>query len=96
MKGEEPMNLDETVVTKADQEAFQQSLNPDTVTVVCDRCKKTIHGMKNELATGGFYEVGPTGKAWGEFANPGENIVCDDCMWHDPRYIAVHGKRFNE
>ncbi len=67
------------------------------VTVVCDRCNKEVQGIKVEgVATGGFYEVGPTGEPWGRFANPGETIVCDDCMCHDPRYIAVYGKVYFE
>ena len=61
------------------------------VTVQCDRCKKQVNGIKTETATGGFYEVAnPLG--WGKYADPGEKIVCDNCMWNDPRYIAVYGK----
>ena len=69
--------------------------------MTCDRCKKTFDGDKVETPeiaaaayfTCGYYEVGPSAKAWGQFANPGENIVCDACMFADPRYIAVYGQR---
>jgi hypothetical protein len=59
----------------------------------CDRCKQPFDGDKGPDFTAGYYEVGPTGKAWGQYANPGEIIACDACMWADPRYIAAHGKR---
>jgi len=57
------------------------------VTVKCDRCGKMIDGIRTETATAGFYAVGPTGEPWGNYANSGEIIVCDTCMWKDPRYL---------
>ena len=61
------------------------------VTVKCDRCKAYVNGMETKSATGGFYKVG-AGTAWAKFANEGESIVCDACMFDDPRYIAIYGK----
>lgn len=66
------------------------------VTVTCDRCKKTVEGIRTDRFTGGFYEISVNAMTlepsdWCKFANPGEKIVCDDCMWADPRYIAVYG-----
>lgn len=54
----------------------------------CDRCRKDVEGFIDEASgmSGGVYV------AWTEFTNPGEHIICDHCMWSDPRYIAVYGK----
>lgn len=65
------------------------------ITVVCDRCGKTIEGLhysaENGLpgSTAGYYDT--TGKPWSDFANEGERVVCDACMWVDARYQAVYG-----
>ena len=59
---------------------------PD-VAITCSRCGKQVEGYRDEIATGGFYDA----KAWDQFANEGETEICDDCMWTDPRYIAVYG-----
>lgn len=40
--------------------------------------------------TCGYYNV-RRGTYWHKFANEGELQVCDNCMWDDPRYIAVYG-----
>lgn len=39
--------------------------------------------------TAGYYLAA----AFPQFAHPGEIYICDDCMWADPRYIAVYGLR---
>jgi hypothetical protein len=59
----------------------------------CDRCGKVIDGYRDELCTAGFYDVAPNDSpfSWHNLANPGERIVCDPCMWNDPRYIALYG-----
>jgi hypothetical protein len=67
-----------------------------SVTVVCDRCKATVEGLRTMRFTGGFYEVQADLRtlditSWSRYANPGEKIVCDACMHADPRYIAVYG-----
>lgn len=55
--------------------------------VLCDRCHQAVEGWLPD-ATGmsaGVY-VG-----WPDQMNPGEYVVCDRCMWADPRYIAIYG-----
>ena len=56
----------------------------------CDRCGKEVAKFEQirdeKTMTAGYY------RGWTEFMNPGENIICDRCMWADPRYIAVHGE----
>lgn len=63
------------------------------VTGPCDRCQQKFEGSRTEDATAGFYDVTPTDSpaGWDKFANPGERIVCDRCMWTDQRYVAAHG-----
>lgn len=60
------------------------------ITVICDRCGASIDGMRGEFATAGFYDT--TGQSWwSKYAKPGERVVCDTCMWSDPRYRADYG-----
>lgn len=58
------------------------------VILVCDRCKRLVTGTKTEHATGGFYWVQEG--YWTRFANPGECVVCDECMWRDERYLTEY------
>jgi hypothetical protein len=59
--------------------------------ITCDRChKEQPNASIEQLFSCGVYVVQP-GSAWAEYGNPGENIVCDACMWADPRYIKTHG-----
>jgi hypothetical protein len=60
------------------------------VIIKCDRCKQDIEGLQTEDFTGGFYR---TEGYWSKFANEGEKIVCDNCMFNDARYILVYGRR---
>lgn len=68
------------------------------ITVICDRCGKTVEGIHTPAdtekgipgGTGGYYNVAPP-SAWTLYADVDENIICDECMWSDPRYIAVYG-----
>ena len=39
--------------------------------------------------TAGYYDVRAGG--WAECAKPGEQFVCDACMWADPAYQAIYG-----
>ena len=58
--------------------------------IVCDRCRQVLpKADRTEIWTIGFYDT--TSHDWARFANPGETVVCDACMWADPRYIAVYG-----
>lgn len=55
------------------------------IRVICNRCHRPVDGMKIPgVATGGFYET--IGGPWAKYARPGENILCDECMWSDPDY----------
>lgn len=60
--------------------------------VHCDRCKKKIEGEWIDGYTCGFYDVAPP-SSWAKYSNPYETVVCDECMWADPRYIADYGAR---
>jgi hypothetical protein len=59
------------------------------VNIVCDRCKQEIHGMREPGMTASFYDV--TGLPWSKFADSGEQVICDRCMWNDARYQADYG-----
>jgi len=67
------------------------------VTVTCDRCEQEVEGMEfagSEAAgqpggTSGFYRIDEAGN-WGQFANEGEQIICDTCMLKDARYRRVY------
>lgn len=60
-------------------------------TVWCDRCQKMVPGYVGGPMSAGVYVVEGENNQWAKYANPGERIVCDQCMWKDPRYIAVYG-----
>jgi hypothetical protein len=59
----------------------------------CDRCHKKFEGDEGEHFTAGFYIVDRG--CWAKYANPFETVLCDECMWADPRYIADYGKMGN-
>ena len=67
------------------------SVTPGEVT--CSRCHTNLPGSKlpDGGMTAGYYDVRGT-DGWADYANPGEQYLCDSCMWADPRYIAIHGK----
>ena len=59
--------------------------------ITCDRCRcpvpESVYGPDDPF-TMGYYHIDPN---WTAFANAGEDHICDECMWDDPRYIAVYG-----
>lgn len=57
----------------------------------CDRCGEVIDGYEDDKFTSGFYYVHEG--LWAMYGNPYETVLCDECMFKDPRYIAVYGKR---
>jgi hypothetical protein len=59
---------------------------------VCDRCKKEVDGFEDGVMTAGFYRIEDS---WKEYANEGEKIICDDCMFKDERYIKVYGNHYS-
>lgn len=56
--------------------------------VYCDRHRGLVDGLEDEDCTGGFYRR----SGWPDFFDAGEERVCDDCMFADPRYIKVYGR----
>jgi hypothetical protein len=64
----------------------------EEVRVKCDRCKRIIDGIEDDYCTGGFYRITP-GTYWARFADQGEEVICQDCMLQDERFIAVYGKK---
>lgn len=62
----------------------------------CDRCKEHKPGEVYEGTSCGFYVVSEMpGECnyWANFARSGERLICDACMWSDPRYVAEFGER---
>ena len=58
------------------------------VDVICDRCGRTVHGLEVKgYGTGGFYRAGGD---WEKYMREGEEIICDDCMHHEPKYRAAY------
>lgn len=55
--------------------------------MICDRCHKEFEGFMVGELTLGYYDA----TYWFDLSNPGEMIICDLCMWCDPRYIALYG-----
>jgi hypothetical protein len=63
--------------------------------IKCDRCKHIKEGSvwADGSGSAGCYVVGgDDSHYWSRYANPGEHLVCDQCMWSDPRYIKVYGR----
>jgi len=56
----------------------------------CDRCHKKVEGDIWEEGSAGVYVVAYG--YWMMFALPFESVICDCCMWKDPRYIVRYGK----
>jgi len=64
------------------------------VEVWCDRCGECVHGYWWREATSGFYCLlpdAPREYPWASFFSPDEVIICDACMWDDPRYQEAYG-----
>ena len=49
----------------------------------CDRCKQWVEGEIWDIGTSGVY------KGWKKYMDPGEDVICEACMWSDPRYKKV-------
>jgi len=56
-----------------------------TVIVKCDRCSVPAKGLESAEGTSGFYRA-DIGTPWSKYAQPGEHVICDACMWADPEY----------
>jgi hypothetical protein len=55
----------------------------------CDRCHKKFDGEIWADGSAGCYVV--DSGYWHRYARPYETVICDECMWADPRYIADYG-----
>ena len=64
------------------------------VTINCDRCGKVVSGKigicptSGDVITKGYYIVSDGN--WSEFARWEEEIICDDCMHIDPKYLEIY------
>lgn len=61
-------------------------------TIHCDRCNIDKEGEVGLHFSAGCY----LRSGWARFMRNEEEIVCDDCMWKDPRYIAEFGVQVSE
>ncbi len=58
--------------------------------VFCDRQKHWVDGYTDPI-TGSSAGVYVTRDSyWSQFASPEEQIVCEECMWADPRYRSAY------
>jgi hypothetical protein len=89
------------------EQAIRKNAKQEIVLVTCDRCQQVVTGVRAEGGeevkhtgqsprmtnswTGGYYETGEG--YWARFADAGEKIICDACMFRDPRYIAAYGRQ---
>jgi hypothetical protein len=61
-----------------------------TISVICDRCKRIIEGIRGEEFTAGFYDM----TTWEEYRREDELYVCAACMFADPKYLERYGSCF--
>jgi hypothetical protein len=59
----------------------------------CPRCALPIHGWESNGATAGFYYT-HEGTYWNRYANRGEDVLCDECMFRDPSYRWDYGVHY--
>ena len=83
-----------------DEEIEHQDLSREH----CNRCTRELYncridfvdidgqqrGMSAGCYTASDYQV-EMREGWGKFMNDGERVICDLCMWKDPRYQKVYG-----
>jgi hypothetical protein len=58
--------------------------------VFCNRCFAKFPKSQSPM-TAGYYDCSGD-SYWANFVNPGEEIVCDKCMWATKSYQAIYGK----
>ena len=66
----------------------------NNIKIKCDRCGNAVNGTIDEnadgaITTGGFYDV--TKGGWKKYRRGKEESICDNCMFSDPKYIAIYG-----
>lgn len=60
---------------------------PVTVRDTCSRCHATLETTPEANMTAGYYVAA----GWKRFCDPSDILVCNRCMWADPRYRACYG-----
>jgi hypothetical protein len=58
--------------------------------LTCPRCKRVVEGSASwnpGQATAGWYHRA----GWARFMRADEQLLCDACMWAEPRYVEVYG-----
>lgn len=58
--------------------------------VICSRCGELLVKCEWSGGTAGYYR-GPWPSATNNFLREGETLICDYCMWLDPKYVAAYG-----
>jgi hypothetical protein len=59
------------------------------MTVQCSRCEKRMEAFTDGGMTCGYYLAAAA--PWKKYANVGDVVICDRCMWNDPLYIDDYG-----
>lgn len=59
------------------------------IKVTCSRCNSEIDGIESNDFTSGFYRVNEG--LWKKYSNKDEDILCDNCMQVDVRYVKDYG-----
>jgi hypothetical protein len=62
-----------------------------TGSFLCDRCKVYKPGLLDLDDHGQLIGTGGVYVGWPDFMSGSENLICDDCMFADPRYIVRYG-----
>ena len=57
---------------------------PVEITETCSRCGKIVLGWESILGSAGFYRVDKD--PWFMYAQDGDSILCDSCMFGSPLY----------
>jgi hypothetical protein len=58
--------------------------------VTCGRCHQVI--VDSVLPDGKGMTAGYYVTPWQGMGTAEEKYVCDNCMWQDPKYIAIYGR----
>jgi hypothetical protein len=57
--------------------------------VFCTRCPAKFPKSQSGM-TAGYYDCNPD-SYWSQFVNPGETVLCDECMWKTDGYRKLYG-----
>lgn len=69
----------------------RQFLPAEIAEFICDRCHRAGKGLWSTLPapapiTAGYYDLTASGA---EYARGNEKIICDECMYDDPKFQTV-------